>query len=426
MFVDKVKIYIKAGNGGNGAATFRREKYVPNGGPDGGDGGKGGDLIFVTDEGSNTLVDYKHKRHFKAENGQDGAKKKCHGKNGKDIILKVPVGTIIKDAESGKVIKDMNKKGQREIILNGGKGGLGNQHFATSRRQAPRFAERGVEGKEIWVELELKMIAEVGLVGFPNAGKSTLLSVVTNANPKIGSYQFTTLNPNIGVVSLKDGRSFLMADIPGLIEGAHEGAGLGHEFLRHIERTKVLVHVVDAAGTEGRNPLVDIEKINKELSSYSEKLIEKKQVIAANKIDVLPEGSDILDEIKDEYEPYTSVFPISAVAHIGLDELFYKVADLLDGIKEDDVEFEQEYFIEQDDDKMKQRFTIEKYAEDYYHVYGVIVDRMLGYTNIDNEDGLAFVQKFIKKEGIIDELKGKGLKEGDTVKLGNIEFVYYE
>ena len=425
MFVDKAKIYMKAGNGGNGFVSFRREKYVPNGGPDGGDGGKGGDIILRTDTGMNTLVDYKYKKHFRAENGEGGSKRNCHGKNANDLVMIVPVGTVVKEAESGKVIVDMNEEHNEYVILKGGKGGLGNQHFATSSRQAPRYAERGQEGKEIWVVLELKTIADVGLVGFPNAGKSTLLSVVTNASPKIGNYQFTTLTPNLGMVTLKSGKSFLMADIPGLIEDAHKGAGLGFEFLRHIERTKVLIHVVDAAGTEGRNPLVDIEKINNELASYSEKLAQKPQVIAANKIDVILEGDDIVERIKEEYEPNTRVFPISAVAHKGLDELFNAVATMLENSEFETIEFEQEYFIE-DEEENYSKFTVTKIADDYYLVEGRGVEKMIGYTNIETEQGLDFVQKFVKEHGIIDELKRQGMKEGDTVKIYDMEFEYME
>ncbi|HAN10008.1 MAG TPA: GTPase CgtA [Clostridiales bacterium] len=426
MFIDKTKIYVKAGDGGNGSSSFRKEKYVPTGGPDGGDGGNGGDIILKTDTGMNNLIAYKHQKHFRAENGGKGLKKNCHGKSADDLIIKVPVGTVVKEAESGQVIIDMNKENQEFVLLKGGKGGLGNQHFATSRQQAPRYAENGKEGKELLVIFELKTIADVGLVGFPNAGKSTLLSAVTNANPKIGSYQFTTLSPNMGVVKIKSGKTFLMADIPGLIEDAHKGAGLGFEFLRHIERTKVLIHVVDAAGTEGRNPLVDIEKINNELHSYSEKLAKKPQVIAANKIDVLPEGDDIIEKIKSEFEPNVRVFPISGFAHKGLDELFNYVATMLDNNEFENVEFKQEYFISENTDEKYNEFTVTKYSDDYYVVEGRGVEKMIGYTNIETEKGLDFVQKFMKEHKIIDELKRKGLKEGDTVRIYDIEFEYME
>ena len=292
MFADRAKIIIKSGKGGNGHISFRREKYVPNGGPDGGDGGKGGDIIFQADEGINTLSDYRHKRKFSAQNGEDGGKKNCHGKNGEDLILKVPQGTVVKDAASGKVIADISGKNQRQVILKGGRGGLGNQNFATATMQAPKYAQPGQEAIEIEVMLELKVIADVGLVGFPNVGKSTLLSRVTNAQPKIANYHFTTLSPNLGVVDLDGGKGFVMADIPGLIEGASEGIGLGHEFLRHIERTKVMIHIVDAASVEGRDPIEDIKTINQELNAYHPDLLKKPQVIAANKIDAIYDKKD--------------------------------------------------------------------------------------------------------------------------------------
>ena len=286
MFADRAKIIIKSGKGGNGHVSFRREKFVPNGGPDGGDGGKGGDVIFEVDEGLNTLTDYRHRRKFAATPGEEGGKKNCHGANGADLVLKVPEGTVIKDAASGKVIADMSGDNRRQVILKGGRGGLGNQHYATSTMQAPKYAQPGGEAIEIEVQLELKVIADVGLVGFPNVGKSTFLSRVTNARPKIANYHFTTLNPNLGVVDLDGDKGFVIADIPGLIEGASEGIGLGHEFLRHIERTKVIIHMVDGASVEGRDPLADILAINKELEAYDPAILEKPQVIACNKMDV--------------------------------------------------------------------------------------------------------------------------------------------
>ena len=287
MFADRAKIIIRSGKGGDGHVSFRREKYVPDGGPDGGDGGRGGDVIFEVDDGLNTLIDYRHRRKFSATNGEEGGKKRCHGSDGKDIILKVPAGTVIKEAESGQVIADMSGENRRQIVLKGGRGGNGNMHYATSTMQAPKYAQPGQEAKELEVLLELKVIADVGLVGFPNVGKSTLLSRVTNATPKIANYHFTTLSPNLGVVDLEDGRGFIIADIPGLIEGASEGVGLGHEFLRHIERTKVMIHLVDAASTEGRDPIDDIYKINAELAAYNADLEKRPQVIAANKIDAI-------------------------------------------------------------------------------------------------------------------------------------------
>ena len=336
MFADRAKIIIKSGRGGDGHVSFRREKYVPDGGPDGGDGGKGGDVIFLVDEGLNTLTDYRHRRKFAAEPGQEGGKKNCHGKNGADLILKVPEGTVIKDAESGKVIADMSGENRRQVVLKGGRGGLGNQHFATSTMQAPKYAQPGQDAIEIEVMLELKVIADVGLVGFPNVGKSTFLSRVTNAQPKIANYHFTTLQPNLGVVDMEDGNGFVIADIPGLIEGASAGAGLGYEFLRHIERCRMLIHLVDAAGTEGRDPVEDIYTINGELKKYNANLEKLPQVIAANKVDLIfPEDGteDPVERLKKEFEPKgIRVFPISAATGKGIKELLYYVQNRLDEI----------------------------------------------------------------------------------------------
>lgn len=425
MFVDRVKIYIKGGNGGNGAVSFYRAKYVPNGGPDGGDGGKGGSVIFEVDAGTNTLMDYRYKKSFKAEPGEDGGKERRHGKNGADIVLKVPPGTIIREAETGKIMADLAKVEDRKVLIKGGRGGKGNQHFATPTRQAPKYAERGQEAKEYWVILELKLIADVGLIGFPNVGKSTILSMITNANPKIGNYHFTTISPNLGVVHHSRGRDFVLADIPGLIEGAHEGAGLGHEFLRHIERTKVLIHVVDAAGLEGRDPIEDIEKINQELSSYNEKLAGRPQVIAANKVDI-PEAEENIKRIKERYGPKGyEIFPISAAANQGLDDLVTHVAKVLEDHKEDvifDEEFVEDTFDEEID---KEPYTIVKLSDTYYVVEGVGVEKMIGYTSIDTEKGFAFFQKYLREKGIIDALEEKGIQEGDTVKIYNLEFEYY-
>ena len=316
MFADRAKIMIRSGKGGNGHCSFRRELYVANGGPDGGDGGDGGDLIFEVDEGLNTLVDYRHKRKFAAGDGEEGGKRRCHGKSGKDLVLKVPEGTVIKEAKTQKVIADMSGDNRRQVVLKGGRGGLGNQHFATATMQVPKYAQPGKPAMELEVLLELKVIADVGLVGYPNVGKSTLLSRVTNADPKIANYHFTTLNPNLGVVDLENGKGFVMADIPGLIEGASEGIGLGHEFLRHIERTKLMIHVVDAAGTEGRDPVDDIYKINQELEAYNQELAGRPQVIAANKTDLIYSGDeDPVDRLRAEFEPKgIRVFPISGVS----------------------------------------------------------------------------------------------------------------
>ena len=349
MFADRAKISIRSGKGGDGHVSFRRELYVANGGPDGGNGGKGGNIIFEVDEGLNTLADYRHKRKFSAQDGEQGGKKRCHGGNGSDLILKVPEGTVIKEAESNKVIADMSGDNRRQVILKGGKGGLGNMNFATPTMQVPKYAQPGQPAQELMVNLELKVIADVGLVGFPNVGKSTLLSRVTNARPKIANYHFTTLNPNLGVVDLDGGKGYVIADIPGLIEGASEGVGLGHEFLRHIERTKVMIHMVDAASTEGRDPIEDIYKINEELKAYNEEIAARPQVIAANKIDAIFEGDeDPVQKIRDEFEPQgIKVFAISAVSGKGLKELLYYVRELLDTVPETPMVFEQEFFPDQ-------------------------------------------------------------------------------
>ena len=427
MFADRAKIIIKSGKGGDGHVSFRREKYVPNGGPDGGDGGKGGDIIFQVDKGLNTLTDYRHRRKFAAEPGQEGGKKTCHGRNGQDLILKVPEGTIIKDAQSGKVIADMSGDNQRMIVLKGGRGGLGNQHFATATMQAPKYAQPGQEAIEIEVALELKVIADVGLVGFPNVGKSTFLSRVTNAQPKIANYHFTTLQPNLGVVDMEEGFGFVIADIPGLIEGASEGIGLGHEFLRHIERTKVMIHIVDAAGTEGRDPISDIKAINKELEAYNPDLLKKPQVIAANKIDAIYEGeNDIISSLRNEFEEKEGirVFPISAVSGKGLKELLYHVKELLSKCPKEITVYEQEFdpsliFFKDDP------YTIEIADDGAFIVEGPKIEKMLGYTNIESEKGFLFFQKFLKEQGILDELTERGIEEGDTVRMYGHEFDYY-
>lgn len=427
MFADRAKIIIKSGKGGDGHVSFRREKYVPNGGPDGGDGGKGGDIIFEVDEGMNTLADYRHKRKFAAQNGEEGGKRNCHGKKGEDLILKVPEGTIIREAETDKVIADMSGENRRQIVLKGGNGGLGNQHYATSTMQAPKYAKPGQEAMELEVKLELKVIADVGLVGFPNVGKSTLLSRVTNAQPKIANYHFTTLNPNLGVVDFEDG-GFVIADIPGLIEGASEGIGLGHEFLRHIERTKVMIHMVDAASVEGRDPIEDIRAINKELEAYNPKLLKKPQVIAANKIDAIYEGeNEIIQKLRETFEPEgIEVYPISAVSGKGVKELLYAVKKLLEHFSEEPIVFEQEYFPElqmAEDEPITVEYSEE---EEVYIVEGPKIEKMLGYTNIDSEKGFLFFQKFLKQQGIIKELEKLGIQDGDTVRMYELEFDYYK
>lgn len=427
MFADRATIIIKSGKGGDGHVSFRREKYVPNGGPDGGDGGRGGDVIFEVDDGQNTLADYRHRRKFAAQPGEEGGKKNCHGKNGTDLILKVPAGTVIRDAASGKVIADMSGKNRRQVILRGGRGGLGNQHFATSTMQAPKYAQPGGEAIELEVKLELKVIADVGLVGFPNVGKSTLLSRVTNAQPKIANYHFTTLQPNLGVVELEGARGFVIADIPGLIEGASEGVGLGHEFLRHIDRTKVIIHIVDAAGTEGRDPIADIHAICRELRAYDPKLLEKPQVIAANKMDaVYGDENEVITALRREFEPEgIKVYPISAVSGKGLKELLWHVRELLDTCSSEPVVYEQEF------DPALQFFQDEPYtitrADDAaFVVEGPKIDKMLGYTNIDSEKGFLFFQKFLKEQGILKELEARGIQDGDTVRMYGNEFDYYK
>ena len=427
MFADRAKIMIRSGKGGNGHVSFRRELYVANGGPDGGDGGKGGDLIFEVDEGLNTLYDYRHKRKFAAGDGEEGGKRRCHGKDGKDVVLKVPEGTVIKEANTGKVVADMSGENRRQIILKGGKGGLGNQHFATATMQVPKYAQPGQPAMEMEVTLELKVIADVGLIGFPNVGKSTLLSRVTNADPKIANYHFTTLNPNLGVVDLPNGKGFVMADIPGLIEGASEGVGLGHEFLRHIERTKMMIHVVDAAGIEGRNPIEDIYKINAELEAYNPEIAKRPQVIAANKTDLIySEDEDPVELLKAEFEPKgIQVFPISGVSGKGIQELLYYVSEELQKIGTETVIFEQEFFPEDELIYEELPYTVEK-VDDMYVVEGPKIEKMLGYTNLDSEKGFAFFQRFLKDTGILEKLEAAGIEEGDTVKMYGLQFDYYK
>ena len=429
VFVDKAKIFIQSGKGGDGHVSFRREKYVPNGGPDGGDGGKGGDIIFKVDEGINTLSDFHYGGKYKAENGENGNKRRCHGKNGEDLIIKVPEGTVIKEANSGKVIADMSGDNKEAVILKGGRGGNGNMHYATSTMQAPKYAQPGQSAMELEVLLELKVIADVGLVGFPNVGKSTFLSKVSNAKPKIANYHFTTLTPMLGVVDLDGAKGFVVADIPGLIEGASEGAGLGHEFLRHIERTRMMIHVVDAASTEGRDPLEDLEAINKELASYNADISKKVQVIAANKVDMLPDGEDseIIQKIKDKYEPLgVKVFATSTLTGKGIKELLYYVSRTLSEIEEKPITFEQEFFPEEMSLEADEAFSV-YYDQDEaeYVVEGPKIEKMLGYTNLDSEKGFAFFQKFLADNGILDELEKLHIGEGDTVRMYGFSFEYY-
>ena len=431
LFADRAKIFVRSGKGGDGHVSFRRELYVPNGGPDGGDGGDGGDVIFVIDKGLNTLTDFKNIRKYKAGDGEEGGKRKCHGKNGKDVVIKVPPGTVIKDFETGKVIIDMADREEPFILLQGGRGGKGNQHYATSTMQAPRYAQPGQPALEKTITLELKMIADVGLVGFPSVGKSTILSKVSNARPKIADYHFTTLVPNLGVVGLGEGRGFVMADIPGIIEGAAEGVGLGLDFLRHIERTRVLLHVVDAASVEGRDPIADIEAITEELRSYSPQLAERPTIIVANKLDVLPpeERETITKKLKDRFEPDTPVIPISAATGEGVKDMLETAYKMLETAPMDVMEFTPEISLEEYTSRIEELpYTVEKSEDEegVYLVEGPRIEKMLGYTNLEDNKGFKFFQDFMVKNGIIKELKDLGIEEGDTVRVYGWEFEYLE
>lgn len=427
MFADRAEIHIRSGKGGDGHISFRKEIFVPAGGPDGGDGGRGGDLIFEVENGLNTLSDFRYIRKYSAGDGEEGGRKRCHGKDGKDLIVKIPPGTVIKEKETGKIVADMSHDNKREVILRGGRGGKGNQHYATPTMQAPVYAQPGQKAQEMDVILELKVIADVGLVGFPNVGKSTLLSRVTNAKPKIGNYHFTTLSPNLGVVDMEGG-GFVIADIPGLIEGASEGLGLGHEFLRHIERTKVIIHLVDAASTEGRDPIEDINKINQELTTYNAELANRPQVIAANKVDVLygDDEEEIVKKLKDTFEPKgIPVFPISAVSGKGMKELLYHVKDMLNNLDQTPVVFEKEFF-PGDIINSSEPYSVWKEEEHLYAVEGPRIERMLGYTNLESEKGFTFFQNFLKDNGILKELEALGIEEGDTVRMYGLRFDYYK
>jgi len=422
MLADTAAISIEAGKGGNGLVSFHREKYVAAGGPDGGDGGNGGSVIFVTDDKVSTLADFRYKKVYKAPNGEDGRAARCSGRNGQDLVVTVPVGTVIKDANSGKILCDLNKMGQRVVICKGGSGGWGNSHFATATRQTPKFAKSGTDGEKKEVVLELKLLADVGLVGFPNVGKSTLLSVVSDARPKIANYHFTTLEPNLGVVDLGEGNSFVMADIPGIIEGASEGIGLGHEFLKHVERTRLLIHVVDASGIEGRNPIEDFDLINKEIEMYNPMLAEKTQIVAANKKDIVYD-SEVYDSFCEEMRNRGyKVFEISAAQNSGVRELMLYVSGMLDtipmpvlyeeGEEEEVILFEEE-----------EPFTV--YVEDgVYVVEGPWIKRVLGSTNLADSESLQFFQMSLKKKGVIKELEKMGCGEGDTVRIYELEFDY--
>ncbi len=443
MFADRAKIIISSGKGGDGHVSFRREKYVPDGGPDGGDGGRGGDVILKVDPGMNTLINYRHKRKFSAGNGEDGGKKNCRGKDGNDLILKVPKGTIVKDPESGKVIIDMSGNCTEYKILTGGKGGLGNQHFATPKMQAPKYAQPGQPAKQAEVALELKTIADVGLVGYPSVGKSSLISAVTNAKPEIADYHFTTLQPHLGVVDMGDGNSFVIADIPGLIEGAAEGNGLGLEFLRHIERNKILVHILDAASVEGRDPLEDYRMINAELAKYGEKVASIPQIVAANKIDLIPAEPEAIDidengELIYAEDPVerirkaleadgVPVIPISTVTHSGLNDLLAEIWKRLSELPREDTIFAAEYNPDVQASLSDEPYTVTyDPKEDEYVLEGPRIEKMLGYTNLESEKGFRFFQNFLKDNGILDELVALGIQDGDTVRMYGFSFEYYK
>lgn len=424
MYTDYTKIFVKSGNGGNGAISFRREKYVAAGGPDGGDGGKGGDVYFITDKDSNTLINFRYNKKFKAENGQNGSGARCNGKQGQDLYIKVPIGTVVKDAETGEIVADLSEEDSKELVLPGGRGGKGNSHFATATRQAPRFAQTGEKGIEKELILELKSLADVGLVGFPNAGKSTFLSVVTDAKPKIADYPFTTLNPNLGVVKTENGDSFVIADIPGLIEGASEGVGLGIQFLRHIERTRLILHLIDVSGFQGRDPVKDFYDINNELKNYSEKLTKKKQIIVATKLDVAQDESlyDKLEEVakKENLE----IFKISSITKQGVKELLTRVEELLKEIpKENLIETTQRkvYKLEED----KNEFQIVK-EEEMYVVIGPAVEKLMSRVNLEDTESMYYFQRKLDELGVNEALKKAGVKDGDTVKVVDWELEWYD
>jgi GTP-binding protein len=425
MFVDKAKILIKAGNGGDGKISFRREKYAPNGGPDGGDGGAGGSIVFEVSDEMRTLMDFRYKRKHVAESGEAGMSNNSSGKSGQNLIIKVPAGTIIRDVATGKAIADLKAPGDRFIAARGGRGGQGNQHFATPTRQAPRFAQPGEKGDEREVELELKLLADIGLVGFPNVGKSTFLSMVTSAKPKIANYHFTTLVPNLGVVDIGDGRSFVLADIPGLIEGAHTGVGLGHDFLRHVERTKVLIHIIDVSGIEGRDPLEDFHKINEELSLYSPKLATKPQLVACNKMD-LPGSEENYEKIKEALENQGyEIFKISAATKQGIDPLLDRAFNLLEQYKDIEEPVEEIEDLLYSKDTEEKTFEVRK-ENGVFIVEGDFIDYLLSSVNLDDSDSIKYFQKVLRKRGIVDELKRKGVQDGDTVKMYELEFEYFD
>lgn len=423
MFIDVAKIHVKAGKGGDGVVAWRREKYEPAGGPYGGDGGNGGSIILKADEGIRTLMDFRYKRSYTGENGENGRTKKQFGKAGEDIILKVPVGTLVKDGNTERVIVDLKEKDQIFVIARGGRGGRGNAKFATATRQAPGFAEPGTKGDEKDIILELKLLADVGLIGFPNVGKSTILSIVSAAKPKIANYHFTTLKPNLGVVRVGEEKSFVIADIPGLIEGAHEGAGLGHDFLRHIERTRVLVHVLDSSGSEGREPVDDFYKINEELSQYNIKLMDKPQIIVANKMDI-PGAEEGLERIKKEFEPKGyKIYSVSAATSEGIDELKYEIWNLLSNTEISYETFDEEFIYQEED--IDDSIIVEK-EEGNYIVEGAFIERLLGSTYFDDVDSLRYFQDMLRKKGVVDKLKELGIKEYDSVFICGHEFEFFD
>ena len=424
MFIDKARIFVKAGNGGNGSVAFRREKYVPAGGPDGGDGGRGASIIFEVDLGLRTLMDFKYQKKYQAQNGGDGSKGKRAGKNGENLVLKVPAGTVIRDEATGLVLADLKKEGDTAIVAKVGIGGKGNQHFANAVRQAPAFAKSGTDGEERWITLELKMIADVGLLGFPNVGKSTFLSVVTKAKPKIANYHFTTLTPNLGVVQTKFGDSFVLADIPGIIEGASEGIGLGHEFLRHVERTKVLIHIVDISGLEGRDPIEDFDKINDELKLYNEKLSKRPQVVVANKFDILEDESKF-EKFKSELEGrgYT-VFKMSAATRQGIDEVIAYVSKMLKEVEDVELVSEEEMYRPELDIGTEEELSID-IEDGVYVVTGKALRRIMYSVNFDDMESLQYFQKAMESQGVFDRLREMGIEDGDVVKIYELEFEFY-
>lgn len=429
MFIDKAKIFVKSGNGGNGAITFRREKYVPLGGPDGGDGGKGGSIIFKVDTGITTLLDFKYKKRFIAEAGGNGSGAKCYGKDGESLVIKVPMGTIIREAESNKIIADLSHKDQEMVLLKGGKGGKGNVKFATATKQAPHYAEPGMPGDELNLILELKLLADVGLLGFPNVGKSTMLSMTTKAKPKIANYHFTTLNPNLGVVAVNGIEPFVMADIPGIIEGAAEGVGLGIQFLRHIERTRLLIHIVDISGVEGREPFDDFVKINEELKKYSVKLWDRPQIVVANKTDMLYDDS-IFEDFKKKVQEmgFDKVFKMSAATNEGVDAVMKEAARMLKEIPVTELEISEDEMYIPEDKKFTYEIRVEhnKDEEEYdiYIVEGSFVDRLLSAVNVNDADSLRYFHKVLRNKGVFDELREMGIKDGDMVRLNDFEFEY--